>query len=77
MQLHRGASVSSSRIIVPGEAAHFHRFRVEDGLESLRTLIDSVGATGDGIVLVGAVGVTSHLGDVLRRAAVPSRLEAQ
>jgi hypothetical protein len=28
----------------------------------------------DGIVVVGEVGITSHFGDVLRRAGIPSRI---
>jgi hypothetical protein len=31
--------------------------------------------TGEGIVLAGRVGITSHLGDLLRRARIPSRIE--
>jgi len=75
VQLHCGISASSGSTIVPGEPPRFRRFRVEDGLESLRALIEDALAAGDGIVLVGAVGVTSHFGDVLRRAGVPSRVE--
>jgi hypothetical protein len=73
VQLHSGASVSTGRTIVPGTAARFHRF--DRGLESLRSVVETAKASGDGIVLVGHVGVTSHFGDVLRRAGVPSRLE--
>ncbi len=76
VQLHSGASVSLGRTIVPGDAPLFHRFDVRNGLEPLRELVERVKPSGDGIVLVGFVGVTSHFGDVLRRAAVPSRLEA-
>jgi hypothetical protein len=76
LQLHSGASVSSGRIIVPGDPPRFRPYRVADGLEPLRVLVDEVKQTGEGIVLVGFVGVTSHFGDVLRRAGVPSRLEA-
>jgi hypothetical protein len=76
VQLHSGPSVSVGRTIVPGDPLRFRPFRVEEGLEPLRLLVDEVKETGEGIVLVGLVGVTSHFGDVLRRAGVPSRLEA-
>jgi hypothetical protein len=76
VQLHSGASVSLGRTIVPGDAPRFHRFDVRNGLEPLRELVQRIQHSGDGIVLVGFVGVTSHFGDVLRRAGVPSRLEA-
>jgi hypothetical protein len=73
VQLHRGASITQGRTIVPGTASRWHRFEVEHGIKALRQLIASV--NGDGIVLVGQVGVTSHFGDVLRKARVPSRIE--
>ncbi len=60
------------RTIYPGEAASYRQFKVTDGIDALRALISEVQATGDGIMLVGDVGVTSHLGDLLRRARIPS-----
>ena len=51
----------------------WHRFDPSLGLEALRELIASLGA-GEGVEVAGDVGVTSHAGDLLRRAAVPSRL---
>jgi hypothetical protein len=62
-------------VIYPGDPLSEHRFHVGKGLEALRALIEQVEGTGEGIVLVGRVGVTSHLGDVLRRARIPSRIE--
>jgi hypothetical protein len=75
LQLHRGSVESLGRVIYPGESSVEHSFRVEQGLEALRELAASVEGTGEGIVLVGQVGVTSHFGDVLRRAQIPSRIE--
>jgi hypothetical protein len=75
VQLHKGANPGSGRTIFPGEAAVFHRFEVGRGLEDLRVLVARVRESGDGVVLVGDVGITSHFGDVLRRARVPSRIE--
>ncbi|HKH47905.1 MAG TPA: hypothetical protein VKM72_24880, partial [Thermoanaerobaculia bacterium] len=75
LQLHREASAAAGRVIVPGEAVRFHPLEVSQGIEALRELIAQVQGTGEGIVLVGRVGVTSHLGDLLRRARVPSRIE--
>jgi predicted methyltransferase MtxX (methanogen marker protein 4) len=43
------------------------------GLEKPRELIATVGAD-EGIEITGDIGVTSHAGDLLRRAAIPSRL---
>src|SRR5262249_10862352 len=75
VQLHKGASSISERMIYPGQPAFFHRFEVSRGLEALRALIAQVQGTGEGLTLVGDVGITSHFGDVLRRARIPSRIE--
>lgn len=75
VQLHAGASTTAGRVIYAGEAASYRCFPVSDGIEALRRLIDEVRGTREGVVLVGRVGVTSHLGDILRRAEIPSRLE--
>jgi hypothetical protein len=75
VQMHRGSTPSSGRTIFPGTPATSHSFDVGEGLEKLRDLIDQVSGTGDGIVLVGEVGITSHFGDLLRKAQIPSRIE--
>jgi hypothetical protein len=74
VQLHVGATASHGRTIYPGAPRREHPFRVPDGLEALRALADQLTGTGDGIVLLGDVGLTSHFGDVLRRAQIPSRM---
>lgn len=75
VQLHRGAIQSNERVIVPGNASEFRRFKVEDGIEAFRVAVTEALASGEGIALIGGVGVTSHFGDILRRAGVPSRIE--
>lgn len=75
VQLHRGATPTSGSTIFPGEASRYHVFEVAGGIEALRALIAEVRGSGEGIVLRGNVGVTSHFGDLLRRARIPSRIE--
>jgi hypothetical protein len=75
VQLHINPSLVSPRIVFPGEASAWHTFDVTEGIDQLRRLIQRLTGTGEGVVLRGAVGITSHLGDLLRRAAIPSRLE--
>jgi hypothetical protein len=75
LQLHRGGSASSGRVVHPGDAERYHRFDVAQRIEALRELISRIQGSGDGVVLVGRVGVTSHFGDLLRRAQIPSRIE--
>jgi hypothetical protein len=73
VQLHLGATSTSGSTIVPGQAVNWKEFRVGDGLESLRQTLQELPA-GTGVVLVGEVGVTSHIADVLRRAGTPARI---
>lgn len=77
VQFHRGASASSGSVIYPypEEIKEEIEFEVTDGLEALRQLIAEWDGTADGIVLRGDVGVTSHFGDLLRKARIPSRIE--
>jgi hypothetical protein len=75
LQLHAGSDVFKGQIIYPGQAIAEHTFDVRNGLEALRSLAARLVGTGEGIVLEGGVGVTSHFGDVLRRARIPSRIE--
>ncbi len=74
VQLHCGATKSSGSIIYPGNPPKYHEFNVEQGLEALRELISNVNNQSEGILLVGDVGITSHFGDVLRRAEIPSKI---
>ena len=74
VQLHRGISMSAGDTIYPGDdtVAYFD-YDTNDGIGGLRELIrDHV--PGTGIRLVGDVGITSHFGDLLRKAAIPSIL---
>jgi hypothetical protein len=73
VQLHRGKTASQGATIVPGEPAEWHRFEAEAGLEALRAALEALPA-GAGLEVVGRVGLTSHVADVLRRAKVPARL---
>jgi hypothetical protein len=75
VQLHKGQTTVSGRTIFPGNANYFHHFKVERGLGALRKLISKVQGTRNGIILLGNVGVTSHFGDLLRRAGIPSLIE--
>jgi hypothetical protein len=75
VQLHKGATQSLGNTVYPGEASFFHRFDVTEGIDALRELITRT-KSNEGIVLIGRVGITSHLGDLLRKARIPSRIES-
>lgn len=75
VQLHRGATASSARILVPGERERWVEFSVALGIEELRSLLH--GIDGDaGVHLVGDVGMTSHIADLVRKSGVPTRVVA-
>ena len=74
VQLHQAGTTVSDMEIYPGRPRREISFAASKGLAALRELIESVQGTDTGIVLEGEVGVTSHLGDVLRKARVPSRV---
>jgi hypothetical protein len=75
LQLHRGIGLAAGRVVFPGDAGRFHTLETARGIDALRELIARIEGKGEGIVLVGHVGVTSHFGDLLRRARIPSRIE--
>lgn len=74
VQLHRGATDSQGLVIVPGDAERWVKFDVAEGLEALRLLAAEI-LPGSGIELVGEVGLTSHIADLMRRAGTPARLQ--
>jgi hypothetical protein len=76
VQLHKGATVSLGNIVFPGKPTVFHRFDVKDGIDGLRDLIAKIRGANEGVIIVGNIGITSHLGDLLRKAQIPSRIEA-
>jgi hypothetical protein len=73
VQLHRGKTSSTSKTIVPGEAAQWATFNTELGLEALRHLLAGL-APNVGLLLEGEVGLTSHVADLARKAARPTRV---
>lgn len=73
-QLHVGKSASTAQVLFPGDnATQYTTYKTADGLEGLRSLIESR-TEGQGITLHGNVGVTSHFGDILRKANIPSNI---
>jgi hypothetical protein len=73
VQLHLTTGAATATTIHPGTPTRWRRFDPSHGLERLRELVATL-APGEGVELTGDVGVTSHAGDLLRRAVVPARL---
>lgn len=74
VQLSKSAIISNSKIIYPGKVDRYIQFPIEKGLESLRELLKTID-NQTGIELIGNIGITSHFGDILRNAHVPSKLK--
>lgn len=76
VQLHvvTGAESESALVFVAGSPETWLPYAPEQGLDVLRALIVRARAQQAGIVVTGPVGVTSHVGDVLRRSGVPARV---
>jgi hypothetical protein len=74
VQLQQEAAKSSGAVIVPGDVEREVDFKAIEGLERLRSLANSLRGSKTGIRLIGNVGITSHMADVLRRAEIPSTL---
>ena len=75
LQLHRTRAAMAPGVFNAGEpAAGWLRFTPSDGLGSLRDLLVRAHAEGRGVLVTEPVGVTSHVGDLIRAAGVPGRL---
>lgn len=72
VQLNQIKEKGFGTTIVVGEPTKYEKFYVEDGLEQLRSKINAIKGRDIGIELIGDVGLTSHFGDVLRHANIPS-----
>lgn len=72
-QLKFGNSNDIERsIIVNGNPERYEKVYVTDGLDVLRSKIELFMGMNIGIELVGNIGITSHFGDLLRQANIPS-----
>lgn len=72
VQLNQIKEKGFGTTIVEGKPTKYEKFYVEDGLEQLRSKIKAIKDSNIGIELIGDVGLTSHFGDVLRHANIPS-----
>jgi hypothetical protein len=75
VQLNRVKRSMPRTQIVAGERRKMERFDVRRGLEEFRAFLNGVNASTQGVILEGEVGSTSHFGDLLREAGIPSFIE--
>ncbi len=74
VQLNRDHADGGS--VSPGDAAAWVAFDPRRGVDALAELLAGL-APGTGVELTRRIGWTSHLGDVLRAAAVPARIRSR
>lgn len=76
MQLYIGKSESSGIIIHPNHnnVKYYEIFNSFDGIEKLREMVKDAKINNYGIKVCGNVGLTSHIGDILRKEKIPSVL---
>lgn len=73
VQMHRATIGLPVGILSPGDADEWVDFDPQDGLDALRALVQAIGSLSIGVNVTRAVGVTSHVGDLLRHASIPAR----
>lgn len=75
VQVHRAHEAASEGVVVSGEPkSGWLVFEEGQTLEDLKRLVDEAHVLQKGILLKARVGLTSHVGDVLRRAKIPARM---
>ena len=74
LQVHVEEDRAGTAFISPGKATQWLRFDPRDGLDRLREIIDDASVLGKGIEITRPVGVTSHVGELLREAQIPARI---
>jgi hypothetical protein len=77
VQLHKKSTNFGSDVIYSNSKnkIDYIEYKVSDGLNGLRELINSLKFKAEGILLVGDVGITSHFGDLLRKSKIPSKIK--
>lgn len=76
LQLHKGTTESHGRIIVPGMPEEWVDFEVTLGLPMLHRVILQAKQNKLGIRVIGNVGMSSHIADLLRKSKIPSTMNA-
>ena len=76
LQLHRTRAAMAPGVFNAGDPpGGWLPFAPADGLDVLRALLVRATAEGKGVLVTAPVGVTSHVGDLIRAAGVPGRLD--
>jgi len=74
LQLHTVEQVSTGDTIYPGEPSEWIDFDPRVGLDALREIVAEVAEVDFGVRVTLPIGITSHVGDILRKAKIPARI---
>lgn len=77
VQIHKfkSSNISNDIIVTGSDDTQYVNYSTFNGLGGLRKLIQSIIETKNtGINLIGDIGITSHFGDLLRKAQIPSKI---
>lgn len=73
LQMHRASQQLQDGVLSPGTAEEWIGYRPSEGLDRLNDIIEKALESSSGIEVLEPVGITSHVGDLVRRAGVPTR----
>lgn len=73
VQLNTFESEFSNTVIYPGNPDKWINYDCKTGLEKLRDIVENIDSN-TGIILNGKIGITSHMGDILRQAKIPPKI---
>ncbi|MFL6128698.1 MAG: hypothetical protein ACJ73E_06500 [Mycobacteriales bacterium] len=76
IQLHTSRARVTTEFLNPGSADRWLPYDPVEGLDRLRDVVAEARRSGAGVVVTGPVGITSHVGDIIRKEGVPGRLAA-
>jgi hypothetical protein len=76
LQIHLEDLSDDWSTLSAGEPSRWLSFSPDDGLEALRKLIQLAHQQGAGIAITRPVGMTSHVGEILRSARIAARFPA-
>ncbi len=73
VQLHLARGRLDPGVLSPGHAHRWLDYDPSEGLGRLRQLVDQAFRSRAGVLVTKKVGITSHVGDILRRAGIPGK----
>lgn len=74
LQVHIAEPNTRADVLSLGNPSRWLEFDPEDGLETLREMVIYAQKTDAGIKVIRPVGLTSHVGEILRASSVPGRI---